>query len=70
MRFPVLFKREKSAAAKRERQAEVERAVTQGLRTLSGLLLKVANQLEAQRLARDGYEKQERFLERSPDKKS
>lgn len=72
MRFPLLFRkdrpREKSPAAQRERQDALERRVTQGLRTISELLTRMANNLESQRLARSGYEKQERFLERDKSK--
>jgi hypothetical protein len=70
MRFPLsIFRREESDAARRERQSEREKRLTQGLRALSGLLSKLADNLEAQRLARSGYESQERYLERHPDKK-
>lgn len=70
MKFPLFFTKDRSDAAARERQDALERRLTQGLRTLSGLLLKMANTLEAQRLARSGYEKQERFLERTKNEKS
>lgn len=69
MRFPLFFRREQSDAARRERQAQLERRLTEGLRLLSGMLQKLADNLEAQRLHRSGYEAQERFLERSKDKK-
>jgi hypothetical protein len=69
MRFPLFFRREKSEAARRERQQELERRLTQGLRTISTMLTRLADNLEAQRLHREGYEEQERFLERDQDKK-
>ena len=69
MKFPLFFRREESSAAQRERQAALERRVTAGLRTLSGLLTRLADNLEAQRLARSGHEEQDRFLERSRDDK-
>ncbi len=64
MKLPALFNREKSTAARRERQAEVERLLTDGLRTLSGLFNVLADRLEKQRLERDGYEKPGSFLKR------
>lgn len=69
MRFPLFFNRERSDAARRERQDQLERKLTDGLRLLSGVLQKLADNLEAQRLHRSGYEPQERFLERSKDQK-
>lgn len=70
MKFPLFFRREQSDAARRERQDQMERKVTAGLRTLSGLLTKLADNLEAQRLHRAGHEEQGRFLERHKDPKS
>ena len=60
-----LFKRESSEAARRERMEEVERSVTQSLRTLATAFTSLANMIEQRRLSRAGYEKQERFLERT-----
>lgn len=65
MRLPLLFRRENSSAARRERQAQLERAVTEGLRRLSDLLKTAADQIEARRLEKRGFEQQERFLERT-----
>ncbi len=65
MRLPLLFRRENSSAARRERQAKVERALTDGLRRLSDVLKTAADVIEARRLERRGYESQEQFLERS-----
>jgi hypothetical protein len=65
MWFTELFKRETSDAARRERVEELERAVTQSLRTLASTFTTLANMIEQRRLQRAGYEKQERFLERT-----
>lgn len=66
MRFPLLtlLRRENTSAARRERQDQLERLFSQSLRTLSGLLKQAADQIEAKRLERSGYERQEKFLER------
>lgn len=65
MRLPLLFRRENSDAARREREDAMERLVTEGLRTLADLLKKLADQVEQRRLSRSGYRPAERFLERS-----
>ncbi|MEW5742893.1 MAG: hypothetical protein AB1938_28515 [Myxococcota bacterium] len=65
MRLPLLFRRENSSAARREREAQLERALTDGLRRLADLLKQAADQIEARRLEKRGYHQQERFLERS-----
>lgn len=59
------FRKENSSISRREREEQVERAVVQGFRKLSDLLKKAADLIEAQRLERGGYEKQETFLQRS-----
>jgi hypothetical protein len=59
------FRKENSSVARREREEQVERAVVQGFRKLSDLLKKAADLIEAQRLERSGYEKQETFLQRT-----
>jgi hypothetical protein len=66
MRFPLLklFRKENSSAARRERQEQLERLLTDGLRTLSGMLKSAADNLEKQRLERSGYERQDKFLKR------
>ena len=66
MRFPLLkyLRRENSTAARRERQQQIERLFTEGLRTLSTLLKTAADRLEKQRLERSGYETQDKFLKR------
>jgi hypothetical protein len=64
MRLPQLFRRENSSAARRERQAHLERAMTQGLRRLSHVLGRAADLIEKQRLARSGYETKQDYLQR------
>ena len=67
--MPSLFRRERSDAAKRERNHQIERTLTKSLRTLGGLLTQFADAIEQRRLQRAGYEKQERYLERTDGKK-
>jgi hypothetical protein len=69
MRLPLLFRRENSAAAKAERQARLERAVTEGLRKLADVLKEAADLIEKQRLSRQGYETKRDYLERSDPKR-
>ena len=64
MKFPLFSKRDTSKAAQLEAQAQFERAVADGLRALGTLLTRAAELVEAQRLARKGYEEQEKYLER------
>ena len=66
MKFPLLkfLRKENSSAARRERQEQLERLLTEGLRTLSGMLKSAADNLERQRLERSGYESQDKFLKR------
>ena len=63
MKFP-LFRRENSKQAQLEAQAQFERMVAESFRTLGQLFTRAAELIEAQRLQREGYGKQERFLER------
>jgi hypothetical protein len=65
MRLPLLFRRENSSAARRERQAQLERALTDVLRRLGDLFRQAADRIEARRLEKSGYAPQERFLERT-----
>jgi hypothetical protein len=60
-----LFGSEKTAAARRERQEQLEKALSDSLRTLSKIFTRTAELIEKRRLERNGYEKQEQFLERS-----
>lgn len=63
------LKRENSSAARREREDQIAKAVTDGLRTLSTMLKALADRVEKQRLDRSGYHPQERFLKRTDDRK-
>ncbi|MER2566545.1 MAG: hypothetical protein ABTQ32_37835 [Myxococcaceae bacterium] len=65
MRLPLLFRRENSTAARAERQERLERAVTDGLRKLAGVLKEAADLIEKQRLSRQGYETKKDFLQRT-----
>ena len=65
MNLPNPFKREQSAAARRERSAQVEKAVTTSLRTLATAFTRLADVIERRRLARAGYKEPERYLERT-----
>ncbi|MFO0594110.1 MAG: hypothetical protein U0228_02365 [Myxococcaceae bacterium] len=58
------FRKENSSSARRERAEQIEKAFAQGLRTLSELFKKTAEIIEARRLERGGYEKQDKYLER------
>jgi hypothetical protein len=69
MRLPLLFRRENSATARAERQARLERAVTDGLRRLAGVLKEAADLIEKQRLARQGYETKKDYLQRTDEKR-
>lgn len=59
------FRKENSSPARREREEKIEKALVDGFRQLSTLLQKAADLIEAKRLERHGYDKQEKFLERS-----
>ena len=61
-----IFRKENSVPARREREEQVERALVQGFRSLADLLKKAADLIEAKRLERHGFDKQEKFLERTP----
>lgn len=63
MKFP-LFKRDNSKQAQLEAQEHFERLVAESFRTLGQLFTKAAELVEAQRLQRAGYEKQDQFLKR------
>ena len=64
MKFPELFKREKSSIAAREAQQRAEKLLADSFRTLSQVCTRMADFIEAQRLQRAGYEPQEKYLER------
>ena len=65
MRLPPLFRRENSSAARREREDRMQKALSEGLRTMATMLSRAAQFVEERRLERAGFEKQERFLERT-----
>ena len=64
-----IFKKENSRAALRERQNQVEKLLAESLRMLGQVCGKLADVVDSQRLQRNGYEKQERYLERLDEKK-
>ncbi len=70
--MPLRFftRSENSVSSKREREEKIERALIDGFRQLSKMLKHVADVIEAKRLERGGYVKQEKFLERSPAPKT
>lgn len=66
MRLRLPFQKENSSVAKREREEQLQKAVSEGLRSLSQLFQRAADFIEKTRLERQGYDKQGVFLERSP----
>ena len=64
MKFPGLFKREKSSIAAREAQERAEKLLAESFRVLSQVCIRMADFIETQRLQRAGYEPQEKYLER------
>ncbi len=66
MRFPFPFRKENSSAAAREREEKLQKALSEGLRTLGLMFQRAADTIEKKRLERQGYAKQDRFLERTP----
>ncbi len=67
MRLRLPFQKENSSVAKREREEQLQKAVSDGLRSLSQLFQRAADFIEKTRLERRGYEKQGVFLERSSE---
>lgn len=67
MKFPELFRREKSSVAAREAQDRAEKLLAESFRLLSQVCTKVADLIETQRLQRAGYGPQEKFLERTDE---
>ena len=63
MKFPALFGKDKSIEAIKA-QDQAEKLLVESFRMLSGLCTKLADFIEAQRLARSGYERQGKYLER------
>ena len=64
MKFPQLFRREKSPQGARQTQDRAEKLLAEGLRRLGQVLSRLADLVEAQRLARAGFERQGKYLER------
>ncbi len=66
MRLRLPFRKENSSVAQREREEQLQKALAEGLRTLGLMLQRAADFVEKKRLERQGYDKQGRFLERTP----
>ncbi|MFZ5472122.1 MAG: hypothetical protein ACOZIN_22045 [Myxococcota bacterium] len=64
MKFPLFFARERSEAAASERRNHAEKLLAESLRLLGQVCQKLADAVDAQRLSRSGYEKQDKYLER------
>ena len=69
MKFPLLFRKEGTSAAALARQDQAEKLISESLRLLGQVFTKLADAVEAQRLSRAGYEEQEKYLERTEQKK-
>lgn len=65
MKLPSLFRFDRaSPLAKTSPQDQAEKLLADSFRMLSQVCTKMAEYVEAQRLARQGYETQGKFLER------
>ena len=64
MKWPVPFRYQKTSDALRTTEDRTERLLAEGLRLLSQFCAKMADYVEAERLARSGYRNQGKFLER------
>lgn len=64
MRLPALFQKDRSVQAVKEAQDRTDKLLADTFRLLGQVCGKMADLIEAQRLSRNGYEKQERYLER------
>lgn len=64
MRLPDLFKRERSPIAGPDAQDRAEKLLVDAFRLMGQLCGKLADLVEAQRLSRQGYDEQGRYLER------
>jgi YD repeat-containing protein len=70
MRLPDLFKRGRSPIAGPDAQDRAEKLLADAFRLMGQLCGKLADLIEAQRLSRQGYDEQDRYLERlDPDEK-
>ncbi len=63
MKFPLLFRR-LNAITGNAAQDRAEKLLAESLRLLGQFCAKMADSVEAQRLARAGYSQQDEFLER------
>ena len=63
MKLPSLFNRKKTAIANKA-QNQSEKMLADLFRTLGDICTRLADVIEKQRLEREGYEKQDKFLER------
>ncbi len=64
MKLPLPFRSQKTSHALRATEDRTERLLAEGLRLLSQFCAKMADYVEAERLARSGYRNQGKFLER------
>jgi len=64
MKFPALFRKDPGTLAPPDAQDRAEKLLADSFRLLGQVCGKLADLIETQRLQRNGYEKQERFLER------
>ena len=69
MKFPVFPWREKDRSlAQKAAQDQAEKLLVESFRTLSQMCGKLADFIETQRLQREGYDQQGKFLERLDEK--
>jgi hypothetical protein len=64
MKFPQLFRREKTPQAAHEAQDRAEKLLAECLRALGKAFSKLGDLVEAQRLSRAGFGEQGKYLER------
>jgi hypothetical protein len=64
VKFPLFSKKPSVLARASDRQAELERLLAQSFRALGQLLSRMADVIDHDRLERQGYGEQERFLKR------
>lgn len=68
MKIPTLFGGKDRSLQKQQAQDQAERLLVESFRTLSAVCQRFADFIEAQRLQRQGYEEQGRYLERLDEK--
>ncbi len=69
MKLPLLFRRDRTVLKRPDAQDQVEKLLAGSLRTLGQVCSKVADLIETQRLARQGYAQQQDFLRRVDQEK-